>query len=322
MNSARSVLLATMPPTFAAARNTACGRLFANQLNTAAWSRKSTSLGPAVSSSTSSCASLRSSAAPTIPRCPATKTLLPFSSNEVLAIGNLPLRDRKIACHHFLDELREARLRLPAEFLARLAGVADQEIDFGRAEICRIDANDGLAGFSVNTGFLDPLAAPLDAAADVREGKFDEFPYRAGFAGRQHEIAGLLRLQYLVHAFDIIPGVAPIAFCLEVSEIKRVFQAGLDAGDAARNLARHESLAADRAFMVEQDAVRGIDAVGLAVVHRDPIAVELGDAIGRARIERRGFLLRNFLSQSVQLGGGRLIEPCLLFHAENPERFQ
>ena len=36
MNSARSVLLATMPPTFAAARNTACGRAFANQPATAA----------------------------------------------------------------------------------------------------------------------------------------------------------------------------------------------------------------------------------------------------------------------------------------------
>src|ERR1700687_4791215 len=135
MNSARSVLLATMPPTFAAARNTACGRLFANQPNTAAWSRKSTSLRPTVSSSTFSCASLRTSAAPTIPPCPATKTVLPFSSNGVFAMGNLPPRNRKIAGHHFLDELGEARLRLPAEPLARLAGVADQKIDFRGAEI-------------------------------------------------------------------------------------------------------------------------------------------------------------------------------------------
>src|SRR6202171_3783373 len=132
MNSARSVLLATMPPTFAAARNTACGRLFANQPNTAAWSRKSTSLRPTVSSPTFSCASLRTSAAPTIPPCPATKTVLPFSSNSngVLAIGNLAPGNRKIAHHHFLDELRESRLRLPAELFARLGSVADQEIDF------------------------------------------------------------------------------------------------------------------------------------------------------------------------------------------------
>src|SRR6202158_5849111 len=157
MNSARSVLLATMPPTFAAARNTACGRLFANQPNTAAWSRKATSLRPTVSSSTFSWASLRTSAAPTIPPCPATKTVLPFSSNGVLAIGDLPPGNRKIARHHLLDELSERRRRLPAELFARLAGVADQEIDFGRTEILGIDADDGLAGFLVDTGFLDAL---------------------------------------------------------------------------------------------------------------------------------------------------------------------
>src|ERR1019366_1007164 len=130
MNSPRSVLLATMPPTFAAARNTACGRLLANQPNTAAWSRKSTSLRPTVSSSTSSRASRRASAPPTIPLCPATKTVLPFSSNGVLAIGNLAPRNREISRHHLLDELGEARLRLPAALLARLASVADQEVDF------------------------------------------------------------------------------------------------------------------------------------------------------------------------------------------------
>jgi hypothetical protein len=46
-----------------------------------------------------------------------------------------------------------------------------------------------------------------------------------------------------VHAFDIIPRVAPIASGVEVAKIERVFQTGLDAGNAARDLARHESLA-------------------------------------------------------------------------------
>src|SRR3954470_22032473 len=166
MNSARSVLLATMPPTLAAARNTACGRFAANQPETPAWSRRSSSRCATVSSSTSSRASRRTNAAPTIPRSPATKTDLPFSSNGIFAIGNLSPGDRKIARHHFLDELLEARLRLPAKLLARLAGVADQEIDFGRTEIRRIDANDGLAGFLVDAGFRHALATPLDASAD------------------------------------------------------------------------------------------------------------------------------------------------------------
>src|SRR4051812_35318150 len=124
-----------MPPTLAAARNTTCGRLAANHLLTAAWSRRSTSLRLSVSSSTFSRASRRISAAPTMPRWPATKTVLPFSSNGVLAIGDLPLCDRQIARDHLLDELGERRLRLPAEFLVRLGGIADQQLDFGRAEI-------------------------------------------------------------------------------------------------------------------------------------------------------------------------------------------
>ena len=116
--------------------------------------------------------------------------------------------------------------------------------------------------------------------------------------------------------------MAPVALGFEIAEIERVFEAGLDAGDAARDLARHEGLAADRAFMVEQDAVGGKHAVGFAVIHRDPVAVEFGDAVGRARIERRGFLLRHFLHQAIQFRGRGLIEPRLLFHAEDPDRLQ
>src|ERR1700692_2821561 len=322
MNSPRSVLLATMPPTFAAARNTACGRAFANQANTAAWSRKSTSLRPTVSSSTFSRASRRTSALPTIPLCPATKTVLPFSSNGVLAIGDLPPRDREVSRHHLLDELGEARLRLPAELLTRLAGVTDQKIDSGGPEIYPIDAHHGLAGFCVDAGLVDALAAPFDSAANFRERQFDKLAHRAGLARRQHEIVGLIRLQDHVHALDIILGMAPVAFGLEISEIERVFETGLDAGDTARDLARHKGLSADRAFMIEQDAVGGEHAVGFAIVHRDPVAVKLGDAIGRARIERRGFFLRDLLHQTVQLRSGRLVEPRLLLHAENPDRFQ
>src|SRR3984957_5770353 len=130
-----------MPPTFAAARNTTCGRLPANQPNTAAWARKSTSLRATVCNSMSSCASLRPSAAPTFPPCPATKTVLPFNSNGIPAIGGLPPGNIEIACHHLLDELGKGGFRLPAKLLARLAGVANQLVDLRGAEINRIDAN-------------------------------------------------------------------------------------------------------------------------------------------------------------------------------------
>src|ERR1700690_1228922 len=228
MNSPRSVLLATMPPTFAAAKKTACGRFLANQSNTAAWSRKSTSLRPTVCNSTSSRARRRTSAPPTIPLCPATKTVLPLRSNGVLAIGNLAPRDCKISRHHLLDELGEARLRLPAELLPRLAGVADQKIDFGRAEIHGINTNGGLAGLPVDACLLDTLAAPLDAASDFGERQFHEFAHRTRFAGCQHEIVRCFCLQYPVHALAVILGVAPVALGIKISEIERIFDPSLD----------------------------------------------------------------------------------------------
>src|SRR5271165_1965482 len=236
-----------MPPTLAAARNTACGFFFANQSNTAAWSRRSSSTRPAVRTSTFSCASRRAIAAPTMPRWPATKTVLPFSSNGVLAIGDLPPGLAKIARHHFLHELRKARLRLPAEFGPRLAGVADQEIDLGGAEIDGIDPHHGLAGLPVDAGLLDAFAAPFDAAADLGKSKLHELAHRARLAGRQHKIVGRVRLQDRMHALDIVPRMAPVALGFEVAEIERLLQPRLDAGDAAGDLAGDKGLAADRA---------------------------------------------------------------------------
>ena len=133
--------------------------------------------------------------------------------------------------------------------------------------------------------------------------RLDEFAHRAHLAGRQHEIVGRVRLQDRMHALDIVASVAPVALGLEIAEIDGLFEAELDAGDAARDLARDEGLAADRALMIEQDAVRGIHAVGLAVIDRNPVAIQLGDAVRRARVERRGFLLRHLLNQAVKFRG-------------------
>src|SRR5260370_18591982 len=93
-------------------------------------------------------------------RSPPPTTVLHCCTTGILGMGSLALANRASARHHFLDELRKARLRIPAELLPRLAGVADQEIDFGRAEIYGIDANQSLAGFLVDAGLLDALAAP------------------------------------------------------------------------------------------------------------------------------------------------------------------
>ena len=43
--------------------------------------------------------------------------------------------------------------------------------------------------------------------------------------------------------------------------------------------------------MIEQDAVRRVNAIGLTVIHRDPVGIELCSTIRAARPERRVFVL-------------------------------
>ena len=65
-----------------------------------------------------------------------------------------------------------------------------------------------------------------------------------------------------------------------------------------------------------------MNAIGFAIVHHDPVAVELGHAIGRARIERGGFTLGHFLHQAVKFRGRSLIEAGLLFQTQNADRLK
>ena len=66
----------------------------------------------------------------------------------------------------------------------------------------------------------------------------------------------------------------------------------LDARDAVGDLARDELAAAARALVVEEDARAREQAVALAVVDGDVVAVDLGDAVRAARVERRRLALR------------------------------
>jgi len=99
-------------------------------------------------------------------------------------------------------------------------------------------------------------------------------------------------------------------------------QALADVGQAAGDFAGDKGFAAARAFVVEQNAVAGIHAVGLAVVHGDPVGVELGHGVGAARVKGRGFLLRGFLHQAVEFRGAGLVEAGFLFHPQNANGFQ
>src|SRR5574344_703266 len=197
----------------------------------------------------------------------------------------------KVRVDHHLHQLVEPDGRLPAELALRLRGVAEKLIDFGRTQIARV-AFDVLLPVEIHAG----------------KGLLEKLLHRVHFAGRENELVGLVVLQDLPPSLDIVAGIAPVAQGIDVAHVELVLKAHLDAPDGARDLARHKGLAAARRLVVEKNAVRGEHSVRLAVVADSPVAVELRDGVGAARIERRRLLLRNLLDESVELRGRRLIE--------------
>ena len=120
-------------------------------------------------------------------------------------------------------------------------------------------------------------------------------------AGGDHEIIRLVLLQHHPLHADIILGVAPVAQRVDIAHVKTVLDALHDIGKATGDLAGHKGLAPAWAFMVEQNAVAGIHAIGLAVIDRDPMGIKLGYRIGRARVKRGCLGLRGLLHQAVKL---------------------
>ena len=259
---------------------------------------------------------------------------------------------------HLGDELGEGVPRLPAERLARLRRVAQQARHLGRAEVARVDAHDDGAGHDRalavdrhvprgpqpgagaglgavprqreplevdgvdDADLLRALALEDEPHADLGEGGLHELAHRVLRARGDHVVAGLLLLQHQVHGSHVVTGMAPVAPRVEVADPQRVLQAEGDARDGAGDLARDEGLAADRALVVEEDAVGGVHAVRLAVVDRDPVAVELGGAVRAARVEGRGLALRHLLHEPVHLAGRGLVEAHLALEPEDPDRLE
>ena len=116
--------------------------------------------------------------------------------------------------------------------------------------------------------------------------------------------------------------MAPVTQGIHIAEVQTRLQPLGDVGDCAGDFSGNEGFAAARGFMVEENTVTGVHAVGFAVVNGDPVGVQFGDRIRRAWVERRGFFLRNFLHQTIQFRGGSLIETGFLFQTEEADRLQ
>src|SRR6202020_1235017 len=92
----------------------------------------------------------------------------------------------------------------------------------------------------------------------------------------------------------IILGVTPIASGVQIAEMKALLQPQADARERTRDLAGNERLSAHRRFVIEKDAVAGEHPVSLAIIHGDPVGVNLRRAVRRTGIKWSRLTLRYF----------------------------
>src|SRR5205823_5469823 len=82
----------------------------------------------------------------------------------------------------------------------------------------------------------------------------------------------------------------------------------LDRRDRARNFARHKRLTPPGTFVIEQNAVAGVEAIAFAVIYRCPVGENLGHTVGTARPEGGLFRLRDFLRLAIHLAARGLVK--------------
>src|SRR5207244_4060890 len=106
-------------------------------------------------------------------------------------------------------------------------------------------------------------------------------------------------------------GVAPVALGLEIAEAQLLGQPELDLRRRVRDLAGDELQAAARPLVIEQNARAGEQAVTLAEIHGNVVAVRFGNGVRAAWMKRRRFALRSLTDLAEHLAAGGLIETRL-----------
>ena len=196
--------------------------------------------------------------------------------------------------HHFCKCFK-GYVGLPSKRFAGVRRIAQEQIDFGGAEISRVDFH---------------VLLPVEV--EQAEYFVQEFADAVGFAGGDDEILRFVLLEHQPHGFDIIAGEAPVALGVEIAEVEFLLQAFFDAGGCAGDFSGDECFAAAGGFVVEEDAVAGVDVVGFAVVYGLPVAVDFGAGVGAAGVKGCFFGLRRFDDFAVHFAAGSLIEASRL----------
>ena len=118
--------------------------------------------------------------------------------------------------------------------------------------------------------------------------------------GCDNKILCFFLLEHKPLHFDIIFRMSPVAQGIKVAEEEAILKTEFYTSHCTGDLAGNKGLSPERAFMVEENTIAGVDTIGLTVVHRNPVSVELGNTIRTSWIKRSGLLLGNLLHKAKQ----------------------
>ena len=108
----------------------------------------------------------------------------------------------------------------PTELRSRLSRVTDQQINFSRAKISRIDLDEHFVGLAVDANLLPSCAASNDFSADNRKRALDEVAHRMSLSCCKHVVVWLVLLDDQPHGIDKITRVTPVALGIQVSSVE------------------------------------------------------------------------------------------------------
>jgi hypothetical protein len=161
-------------------------------------------------------------------------------------------------------------------------------------------AVDAAKQFALGNHMVSPVTA------DVTESNVAELADRVAFAGTNHVVVGNLVLQHQMHDPDVVTckpevsanvqisqanlaaaqdGTSPLVLFLGLRQTNRYSSGRM------RDLLRDIGEGSARAFVIEHDSRRCMNAVVAAISHDRLVGVKLGNSVRRLRTARCGFAL-------------------------------
>ena len=142
--------------------------------------------------------------------------------------------------YHFL----KGYLRGPAKPFPGFGGVSKQGLHFCRPEIAGIDLNPH-SSLLILSHFIYALPIPVELNPKLCKGQLAEVPHAVLLSRSYYKILRLILLQHQpLHAHEV-PGMAPVSFGIQVTQIKRTLKAQGYSGGCPGNLAGYKGLASN-----------------------------------------------------------------------------